>query len=73
MPYYQNLNGNSGVVYYETATTFIQVTFKTGATYRYSHNGPAGRANVEQMKVLAEQGRGLATFINKNVRNLYDR
>ena len=67
---YRNLNGNSGVVAYEVGADFIRVTFNTAGVYRYTHAN-SGRRNVEEMKRLALEGAGLATFINAHVGELY--
>ena len=40
-------------------------------TYRYSYARP-GRTHVEYMKILARQGMGLASYINRYVRDSYD-
>jgi hypothetical protein len=61
---YKNFAGNSGVVANELAADSITVQFVDGEKYRYSYASD-GPHNVEQMKVLAKAGRGLATFINK--------
>jgi len=72
METYRNLSGNSGVQAYEIGPAYIIVKFSgTARTYIYSYR-KAGSDHVEQMKVLARQGRGLGTYINKYVRDLYD-
>lgn len=68
---YLNLNRNSGIAAYSTGPDYIVVRFKTGADYRYSYRR-AGIAHVEQMKVLAQRGHGLNSYIKKFVNNLYD-
>ncbi|MET4732973.1 hypothetical protein ABIE64_001681 [Thalassospira sp. MBR-102] len=67
MPKYANRNGNSGVDSYEYGNDWIVVTFTTGSTYRYSYRS-AGAENIEQMKILADAGSGLNSFIMKNPR-----
>jgi hypothetical protein len=67
---YANLSGNSGVVAYRTAADSITVKFVDGDEYLYTY-ASAGRANVETMKQLAGQGRGLSAFISTTVRNGY--
>lgn len=69
---YANLDGDSGAVAYEVGDSYINVQFRGGATYRYDANSP-GAAHVSQMKVLAERGRGLSTYISQHVRNSYAR
>lgn len=61
---YRNLSGKSGVVAYRIGPDFVDVEFKGGARYRYSHRS-AGQEQVEAMKLLAAAGRGLSTFISR--------
>ena len=67
---YGNSNGSSGVSAFEIQREAIIVEFRHGGKYVYDHD-TTGREHVEEMKVLALEGRGLATYINKNVRNLF--
>jgi hypothetical protein len=68
---YKNLNGNSNVLAYEIGPDYINVQFKgTAKIYCYSYQS-AGAGNVEAMKRLAQNGSGLNSFINKNVKYLY--
>lgn len=71
MKKYGNASGNSGVVAYEIGADWIKVKFRSDDSYTYSYSR-AGIKNVEEMKKLAIQGEGLATYINKYVRDLYD-
>ena len=71
MKRYLDKAGNSGVESYQVSTDTIRVKFKTGQTYTYSYRS-AGAQHIEQMKLLAEEGRGLATYINKYVRDNYE-
>lgn len=66
---YGNLHGNSGVAAYEEGPDFIRVQFTSGSIYLYTYesNGPE---DVEIMKELAREGKGLQRFINK-VGSLY--
>lgn len=67
---YRNLNGNSGVSEYEIGPDYIRVRF-TGATiYVYNH-ARSGAHHVDQMKLLAAAGRGLATYISRHVKDAY--
>lgn len=70
MKCYANLGGNSNVVSYDYGDTYIIVRFGTGKPYTYSYES-AGKVNIETMKKLADSGRGLNSFIMKNVRKLY--
>ena len=72
MERYANLGGDSGVVEYEIDNDFIRVQFSDGSIYLYTY-ASAGEDNIEQMKSLARNGRGLNTFINKNVYKRYAR
>lgn len=69
---YRNVSGQSGVAGYSISTDNIIVQFHNGGMYKYSYSKP-GRHEVEQMKSLAERGRGLNTFINTRVRERYER
>ena len=70
MKRYLNLAGNSGVVAYEIDDDAITIEFADGGVYLYNSTAP-GPEDVEQMQELAEQGRGLATYINRFVRDNY--
>ena len=70
MEQYQNLAGNSGVATYESGLDFIRVQFTNGETYLYTYDS-AGADAVERMKTLAEQGRGLSTFISRTVKGAF--
>jgi hypothetical protein len=72
MKKYSNNSGKSGVLAYETGADWIKVKFIEGGIYRYSHQ-QAGRHHVEQMKILAEKGRGLSTYISQHVKDRYDK
>lgn len=71
MKRYKNLSGNSGILAYDTGKDLIRVKFSDNEIYVYTWKNP-GKALVEKMKTLAEKGKGLATFINKYVRENYD-
>ena len=72
MKKYQNLNGNSGVLAYEIEAEAIQVKFSEDKIYRYSYS-IAGKEHIENMKVLAEAGKGLSTYISRNVKGNYEK
>lgn len=67
---YRNLGGDSGVAAYEITNDSIDVQFKDRWVYLYTVQS-AGKANIEQMKMLAIDGRGLNSFINRVVRKRY--
>ena len=64
---YENSNGSSGIVAYEIQREAVVVEFRHGGKYLYDYD-TTGRELVEEMKVLALEGQGLATYINRNVR-----
>jgi len=72
MKRYKNLSGNSAVAAYEVAKDSVTVGFKTCSVYIYT-NQSAGSGNVSQMKSLALSGKGLSTFIDANVKELFAR
>jgi len=69
---YADLDHDSGVEAFSYTEESIVVKFKSGTSryYEYTYTS-AGSSNVEQMKMLAECGDGLNSFINKNVRKGY--
>ena len=71
METYKNLGGESGVSAFEIGLNYIKVKFSTGAIYKYSY-AKAGKMHVDEMKLLAQRGRGLNSYINTNVKFLYD-
>jgi hypothetical protein len=73
MKRYKNKSRISGVVSYETGADFIKVKF-TGSNeiYTYSYQS-TGKPHVESMKVLAENGRGLSTYISQYVKGKYEK
>ena len=70
MQRYKNLGGNSSVRYYETGNDFIRVLFSDGKTYVYTSQ-KAGAEKIRMMKILAEIGQGLNSYIMKNTRTAY--
>lgn len=67
---YGNSSGRSGVSSYEISDNAILIEFRHGGKYLYDYDA-AGREHVEEMKVLAMEGRGLAGYINQNVRQKF--
>lgn len=69
---YKNLNGDSNVVAYEIRDDGIVVVFANGQwrNYLYDSSKP-GTAEVENLKALAIQGRGLNSHISRVVRSNY--
>ena len=73
MQRYRNLAGDSGVVAYAITPSSISVKFVgADSIYEYSH-ASAGKAHVEEMKRLAQAGRGLSTYISQHVADDYVR
>lgn len=71
---YQNLTGRSNVQSYEISDDSIHVVFKSGAmrNYLYNYIRP-GKAVVDKMKKLAEQGFGLNSYISLSVKANFSR
>ncbi|MFD2825877.1 hypothetical protein ACFSYG_05295 [Leeuwenhoekiella polynyae] len=73
MKRYRNLGGDSNVSEFEIGADHIVVKFSgTIRTYRYSYSR-AGQNHVEAMKKLAQNGRGLNSYINRYVKFKYDK
>lgn len=72
MKRYQNLSGKSKVTMYELAKDVVTIRYANQEVYRYS-NQSAGRENISKMKVLAQAGKGLETFVNANVKEKFAR
>lgn len=60
----------SGVLRYEEGTDYLIVEFVGRERYLYDVNKPGANALTE-MKRLARQGKGLATYISQKVRHNY--
>ena len=67
---YRNQNGNSNIHAFAFGSGFIRVQFNDGSTYEYN-NAVTGALNIMTMIALANQGYGLNSYINKNVRKRY--
>jgi hypothetical protein len=70
MKRYRNISSNSGILAYEIGGNFIKIKFTDGEVYIYDYKRP-GKTHVEQMKKLALKGKGLATYVNRFVRENY--
>ena len=70
MRLYKDIHGDSNIESYETGADYIWVKFKAGYTYLYNY-AHTGIEHIEQMKILAANGDGLNTFINKYVTKSY--
>ena len=71
MEKYKNIGRGSGVSEYEIGADYIKVKFCDASTYLYSYRKP-GNYLVEQMKNLAQNGVGLNSYINRNVKYKYE-
>jgi len=69
---YANRGHRSGVREFVLGPSSIQVWFIDGSGYEYDCRRP-GPAHVEAMKLRAQRGEGLATYINQHVRENYAR
>ncbi len=69
---YKNLNSNSGITHYQIRNQSIKVKFQNSYIYSYSYSS-AGSLHVENMKELANKGKGLNTYIKRFVNYSYDR
>lgn len=67
---YKNSSGSSGVRAFSVSDDSITVEFEDGGTYRYTTDS-AGEGHIAQMQRLALAGRGLCTYISRNVRHRY--
>ncbi len=67
MKNYIDTDHDSNVEAFQIENDSITVKFKSGTCqyYEYSYSS-AGSSNVEQMKILAESGDGLNSFISRN-------
>lgn len=72
MKKYRSADLDTGVIAYEINTDSISVKFRDESVYIYT-NKSAGPAAIAEMKVLAEKGAGLTTYINKHVREHYEK
>ena len=70
MQRYLNRSGESGVVAYELGPASIAVRFVDGSVYVYDAKQP-GAADVDEMKRLAQAGRGLSGYISRVVQKNY--
>lgn len=70
MDHYKNLSGDSPVLGYEAGEDYLIVEFKHGGKYLYD-NPHTGVKNIEEMKILAKRGSGLASFITREIKKNY--
>ena len=70
MKKYEDLSGRGGVTGYKNLLRGIILEYQHKDQYLYDYEKP-GKNHVEQMKILAESGKGLTTYVNENVRDNY--
>ena len=69
---YKNHSGRSGVLAYEIGAGSIKVRFVDGIGYLYTRKR-VGAAALATMQALATDGRGLSSFISREVAQKYTR
>ena len=72
MQTYGDSSRNSGVVGFALLRNGLLVQFRNGAKYLYDDSKP-GREHRLHMQKLAVAGRGLSTYISRNVHDCYSR
>lgn len=72
MQIYRNLGGNSNVAGFQIGHEYIVVQFKDRSSYLYTYSS-TGVHEIERMKILAHQGRGLNSYISRIIRKRYAR
>jgi len=70
MTHYRNIGGNSGVLAFESTADSITVQFNNGSAYIYTYAIP-GKSDVDRMKLLAENGSGLNSYISSVIKKRY--
>ena len=69
---YGNRSGTSPISAFETGPDTITVRFVDGAAYVYNVRS-AGQKHIAAMQRLAVDGKGLATYITRYVKDRYAR
>ena len=70
MERYNNGGRSTGAVAYQIVNDGIEVKFQDDSVYLYTKEA-TGADNVEKMRKLAAEGRGLTSFINREVKKRY--
>ena len=73
MENYKNLSKNSGITHYELGEKYIKVWFINKPKFYVYDNIRPGINHIEKMKTLATLGKGLGTYISRNIRGNYRR
>lgn len=72
MKKYRDITASSGVTAYEDGEQSISVEFNHDAVYLYTYKS-AGKNKIEKMKILANRGKGLSTYISRVVKEKFER
>ena len=72
MTRYLNFSKNSNVKEFFIGEDYIDVVFKDRSIYLYSY-ASAGSEHVEHMKILAQVGSDLNSYIKENVLEKYEK
>jgi hypothetical protein len=70
MERYKNIQGHSGITSYSIGHDSIIVAFQGGHTYKYTTD-VTGKRHIQTMQKLAREGKGLATYISRHVKDRY--
>lgn len=71
MKRYEDITGTSGITAYEIKDESITIEFSRGSVYIYTYSS-TGKRNIEKMKKLALAGKGLSTYISRNIKDKYE-
>ena len=66
MQKYKNLNNDSEVEAYDIDEDYVLIKFKNNVRYLYNEHH-TGKENLEILKKLAKEGKGLNHFINEHL------
>ncbi len=72
MSRYKNVDGKSTVARYNITKDAVTIQFTDHSVYIYN-NQSVGPETIGKMRTLALAGKGLGTFITKNVKDRYSR
>lgn len=63
---YKALHGNAGIARYAFGDDFILIVFQQGREVYVYNDQVSGKSNIEKMKKLADEGKGLSGFISRS-------
>jgi hypothetical protein len=72
MEQYKNLSGSSPVSAFKAHAKRIVISFQNGESYEYTY-GSAGKQHIETMKLLAQAGWGLGSYLEQRAKDGYSR